>query len=550
MGICGSLLPAKQPPPSVDQDTENAVKLIERKDSKILDARVLHFRAELLWKKYQGTLAVIGTGISGDVRVVRKRNCATERLFALKSVDKNAVDPSRMPDFIEEVKIMKQLDHPNIVKLYETYEDKDTLYMILGLCTGGELYHALARAKKFSERRASILVKQMLSAILYCHSKGITHRDLKLENFVFRDKDGPGKDVLQLIDFGLSKRHVVKKSRRMTMIVGSAYYCAPEVLDGAYTNACDLWSIGVLTYMLITGAPPFNGQSIEDVVDLVRRQRQVRFQPFKVSNMAKEFIRGLLDIDPKTRWTAKQALGHEWVNPLRRRSSKEVAKIAASKSSDSMLERTGATCSPAKPVHLPAQFDDATAKRIAKRVTRFATYSCVRKLALLLNVSNISSDEEQIMGQLFGAMDTNFTGRLFRDELEQGFREAGITFSNFAEIFSGIDQDGSGRIQYSQFLAATCESCDLADEGVRNIFLEILDVDGDGKVSCDDLRRVLGPSFSKEYVSKLIKEVDTAADGRISLDEFMATMSNGQSKERAGDTRSAGPVGASMKDEG
>lgn len=222
MGICGSVFDdgSSPPAPIPAQDTTEAVFMISRTESKHVHARVRHFSSKLLWKRYKGTMSVLGTGSTGDVRVVRrkKEDGSVGKKFALKSVAKKAIDPTRLSNFKEEVDIMKEIDHPNIVKLHETYEDDDTLYMILDLCDGGELYDMLAAHKKLSEGVASRLVRQMLAAILYCHSKGICHRDLKLENFVFKDAN---KEVLQLIDFGLSARNVKDKQTRMTKIVGS-----------------------------------------------------------------------------------------------------------------------------------------------------------------------------------------------------------------------------------------------------------------------------------------------------------------------------------------
>ena len=207
---------------------------------------------------------MLGEGATSSVRVVSRRRAdgSLGKKFALKHIDLSTLNPKMLESMRTEVNIMRHIDHPNIVKLHEVYEDKKELYMILDLCDGGDLFTRIHQRKRFSEREASKLVAQMLAAIMYCHSKGIAHRDLKLENFVFKDRDGPGKNTLVLIDFGLSQRYKTKKknveeskdqlkqSGSMSRIVGSAYYIAPEVVKGAYSNACDLWSIGVLTFMV------------------------------------------------------------------------------------------------------------------------------------------------------------------------------------------------------------------------------------------------------------------------------------------------------------
>ena len=265
--------------------------MIERQESQMLAARVRSFPVNLLWKRYKSTMvrseferrrsstlvhknvdlqslnliqAMLGEGATSSVRVVSRRRAdgSLGKKFALKHIDLSTLNPKMLESMRTEVNIMRHIDHPNIVKLHEVYEDKKELYMILDLCDGGDLFTRIHQRKRFSEREASKLVAQMLGAIMYCHSKGIAHRDLKLENFVIKDREGPGKNTLGLIDFGLSQRYKTKKknveesrdqlkqSGSMSRIVGSAYYIAPEVVKGAYSNACDLWSIGVLTFMV------------------------------------------------------------------------------------------------------------------------------------------------------------------------------------------------------------------------------------------------------------------------------------------------------------
>lgn len=292
-----------------------------------------------------------------------------------------------------------------------------------------------------------------------------------------------------------------------------------------YTNACDLWSIGVVTYMLITGAPPFRGQSIDDTAQQWRNG--VSFGPFVVSKLAREFIQGLLQVDPNARWTAEQALSHPWICTEHSLLLKTQSSISTASDQSSIVGDASSSSLVVGSMNGVMQRRRSSREiraRVADRVKRFASFSRLKRLALLLNVANISADEEDSLGELFRSMDTNLTGRLFFDELEQGFKSAGIEIDNVKEIFLGIDQDSSGRIQYSQFLAATSETCALSEKMVRDFFSNVLDVDGDGRVSLADLKAVLGPSFSSEVASKLIAEVDTVGDRHISMNEFLETM--------------------------
>ena len=152
------------------------------------------------------------------------------------------------------------------------------------------------------------------------------------------------------------------------------------------------------------------------------------------------------------------------------------------------------------------------------------TFKRLKRLALLLNLTNLDSDEEDHLGEIFRRMDTNMTGRLFAYELEKGFKEAGVEFENFREIFMGLDQDSSGRIQYSQFLAATSHSCHLTESEMKQMFHNVLDKDGDGKISYNDLRAVLGSNFDSTAAKKLIDECDVTGDCHVSMDEFLVAM--------------------------
>ena len=173
------------------------------------------------------------------------------------------IEPELLDDLRNEIGLLKMLDHPNVIKLYEYYEDASNLYLVLELCDGGELFDRLhmQAGSRYTEAEAARLMFKMVAAIAYCHYMGISHRDLKLENFIFESKDVDSN--IKLIDFGLSAKYG-SSIRRMQTMVGTAYYIAPEVLNSSdssglfpqrgYTHACDLWSLAVIAYMLVRGA--------------------------------------------------------------------------------------------------------------------------------------------------------------------------------------------------------------------------------------------------------------------------------------------------------
>jgi calcium-dependent protein kinase len=163
-----------------------------------------------------------------------------------------------------EIDILKNLDHPNILRLYEVFEDKKYIYLVTEFCQGGELFDEIIARGKFNERDAAVIIKQLLSAISYCHSKKVSHRDLKPENILIDNKETL---QIKLIDFGTSQRF--EDEENMELVLGTAYYIAPEVLKGHYDEKCDIWSIGVILYILLSGEPPFPGSDDKEILKSV-----------------------------------------------------------------------------------------------------------------------------------------------------------------------------------------------------------------------------------------------------------------------------------------
>jgi len=271
--------------------------------------------------KYELMAEILGEGSFGCVRKCCNRH--TKQVCALKTIDK-----SKLPDATQlrrEVDILLDIDHPHIIKLYDVYEDSKNIYLVSELCSGGELYDRVVDKTKskeghFSEFTAARIVKNILSAISYCHDvKNIVHRDLKPENFLLTDKTDDAQ--VKVIDFGLSRY----SKNRMESKVGTIYYVAPEVLFGEYTNKADIWSIGVVAYVLLCGFPPFNAGS-EQLTYNVVKEGDAKFPEKawgKISPEAINFIKRLLDKDPDRRPSAAEALQDPWVtnecvNPFRK----------------------------------------------------------------------------------------------------------------------------------------------------------------------------------------------------------------------------------------
>jgi len=214
-----------------------------------------------------------------------------------------------------EIDIMKQVRHPNVLCLIERFETPERLALVMELVTGGELFYKIVDNGSYSEKDACNIVRQLVQGVDYLHSMGIAHRDLKPENLLCTDGE-PGVDmVIKIADFGLSK--VFNDGSVLETSCGTPDYAAPEVLrmEGTYDNQVDCWSIGVITYVLLCGSPPFYGKTQNILFDKILRADYDFPDPewTSVSASAKDFIRKLLVIEPEERYSAKQCLDHPWL---------------------------------------------------------------------------------------------------------------------------------------------------------------------------------------------------------------------------------------------
>jgi calcium-dependent protein kinase len=199
-----------------------------------------------------------------------------------------------------------EVDHPNIVKFYQVYRDKKYFHIVMELCNGEELFEHLTLIGKFSEADAAKIIKQILSAIKHLHDKNIAHRDLKPENIIFMHTHDKNEINIKLIDFGLSK--ILSKDKRIMMTkLGTPYYVSPEVLEGIYDKRCDIWAVGVIAYILLSGTPPFNGRNEIEVFNKIRccdYEFPEKLWSY-ISEDAKDFISKLLHPEPDKRMTAE-----------------------------------------------------------------------------------------------------------------------------------------------------------------------------------------------------------------------------------------------------
>lgn len=255
-----------------------------------------------LEKDYQ-IQETLGKGAYG--KVVRALHLPSQEFRAIKIIDTRHMHKEDKFKIFQEIKILSKLDHPNIIKIYEYFNTNRNIFIVTELLSGGELFDQIIEQKKFSEVNAAKTMKEVLSAIQYCHEKKIVHRDLKPENILVEDS------TIKIIDFGTSRKF--ENNKMMSNSHGTPYYIAPEVLLNRYNEKCDIWSCGVILYILLCGLPPFNGRTDTEIMENVKIAQFKFGKKFDhVSKMAKDLITKMLNVNFEARPSARECLQHAW----------------------------------------------------------------------------------------------------------------------------------------------------------------------------------------------------------------------------------------------
>jgi len=401
---------------------------------------------------------------------------------AVKAFKLSGLQGEQRKQLESEVEIFLVMDHPHVTRLFDVYEGTDLLNMVMECMDGGELFDRVTELKQFSERDAADAVWQMLLSLNYLHSHNIVHRDLKLENFLYDQKNS---SHLKLIDFGFSK--VWEPNVKMHVSCGTLSYVAPEVLDKNYSSQCDLWSLGVIVFILLAGYMPFSGSEAIQTRNISEGKYKMKPERWKnVSQEATDFVKALLQTDPKKRLTCQQALDHHWITNRHKYKSEVSPEIV-------------------------------DALRDFGKATKF------KRVCLEMMAWSLSNEERAKVRDYFISMDTTQQGTITLGELQQVMvTKFHISDEETQAIFKAMDTNSDEEIHYSDFLAAMVSTRIAVHDDLLKQAFKKFDIDNSGFITVENMREVLGESHEGEEVESLMSEADFTHDGRISYAEFVA----------------------------
>ena len=472
------------------EEKKEEVKVEAPKDisnMKIKANNLVMERHQSPWQFYE-ELEEIGSGMYGVVKKVRLKT-NPEIIRAMKIIPEENVLQGEGASLIDEIEILKNLEHPNIMKIYESFVDSNNNYYIVSeLCDQGHLLSKMEKLGKMDQIVVKYLMDQIFNAVAYLHSKNILHGDIKLENVLlnkitkrggrrftninldFNSNEELTEDInknfgkrktsnksnnyikdminyeIKLIDFGCSKYFVRrnKKKKKLRGIIGTSIYCSPEVVDNLYDERSDEWSCGVLMYILLSGVPPFFGETEEEIFEKIKKCKyDFTPAPFKkVSKNCKDLIRRLLEPKKQYRIKANEALRHPFFT--------ESFDPNSAMTEDKDLNILKNFINPFK---YCSKFHEA--------------------IAVFLCVNYLPPDEEKTLKTVFRYLDKDGKGIITKDIMKKSLEEIGIdiTDENLQKVFDDIDEDGSSFIEYQEFIRNTCDINKLINEpNLKNVF--------------------------------------------------------------------------------
>ena len=463
-------------------------------DKLILNNKVIVTETNQNLSNVYEKVKLLGKGAFGEVWLIRHKLLGKE--FALKIIKK---DPKLDTRKIEnEIKILRKLDHPFILKIVEFTLLLNNYYIVTEYYPGGELFDIIEKKKRFTERETSYIIYQILLAVRYCHYMKIVHRDIKPENILIVGQENSGLLRVKLIDFGTAKVFSGSKNKHL---VGSSYYVSPEVLKRQYDESCDLWSIGVIMYIMLVGFPPFNGIDDSEILRKVKIGKYKTTDPnyISLSDNAKDLISKLLEYNPKLRITAEQALKHPWFE------TEDIKNLD--------------------------YLDDAIARNMMSNLERYKSDNIIRCAVLAYLVhQNMNIKPCQDASKLFNSLDTDHDGKLSKKDLINAY----LRYYNLNEqqainkaeyIFKNIDTDNNGMIENEEFIRACIDPNLFTSYNHIKVAFDYFDKNKKGAISLEDLESKFFQHSKpnpddKVKLQNMFNQIDSNGDGLISFEDF------------------------------
>ena len=462
----------------------------------------------------------LGKGSFGAVyKVIQISSGTIKAMKVIKKESINYQDDERV--FLKEIEILKKIEHPSIIKIYEYYTDDVNFYIITEYVGGGELYDAIVKCKKFNEQKAAYIIKQILSALNYLHSYDIVHRDIKPENMLVEknskktinknnknteiiilngnkkndsiiDEDDDEFIKIKIIDFGTS--NYIKDNKNLTLKVGSPYYIAPEVLKKNYNKKCDIWSAGIILYVMLIGKLPFHGKNTEELLNNISKGVYKKSGPEweAISSNAKDLIINMLESNPEKRFSAQKCLDHPFILNLKTNKTNNISMA-----------------------------------KVLKNISELNAREKLQQATIAYIVHNLNQTKEiNDLQKVFQEMDVNNDGMLTYIEIKNAYEKYfGKTISEMQinKIIEGMDSNSDGIISYEEFLRVSLNQNHFVDEKNLKLAFDLFDLNKDGKLSKEELITVLDTS-NFDYIDSLISIIDNNKDGFINFDEFKNLM--------------------------
>ena len=451
-------------------------------------------------KKYK-PVQLLGTGSFGSV--YEAKNTIFQNTVALKVINKDPNGELDEQEIRNEINILKKLNHPNIVKIYEFYISKTHYYIVTEFCKEGELFSYIKN--KYSENQLAVLFYQVFSGLWYLHDHKIIHRDMKLENIMIskKEKDNTSGEELfwvKIIDFGTAK--IFEKNKKEKDVVGSSYYIAPEVLRQNYNEKCDTWSVGVILYMMLVGRAPFDGKDDEEIITKISSGEYNNKEPnlLKHSEEVRDLVKRLLQKDINKRYSAKEALNHPWFQKFGGRS-------------------------------LYSNFKREEIEPYINNLFNYSFNSKIQQLVIAFLVHNLPSNESSSnILKLFRYFNKSGNCKLTKEELMNGlydYRDKNEVNKVVDHLFSLLDGDNNGYIEFDEFLRACINKKIILTNTYLKYAFKFLDKEKTGTLNTQKIIKafVLKSNKLLEAVfNNTLNSVDHDGDGIINFEEFKELM--------------------------